>query len=245
MGKRGRIVIGTSGWSYAEWRGGFYAGVRQADWLSHCAAHFSGIEVNATFYRFVQARFVERWRDSTPEGFVFAVKGHKLVTHSARLKESGARVTSVRDSVAGLAGRIGAVLWQLPPNLKKDADLLSGFADILKASWPDVRHVMEFRHTSWFDAVTECLLAERGLANCLSDAANWPLWEAVTADLVYVRLHGHDETYVTEYGDAGLAPWAERVHAWAAEGRDVHVYFDNTAAGAAPRDALRLIDMTA
>jgi uncharacterized protein YecE (DUF72 family) len=240
-----RLCVGTSGWNYPEWRADFYAGVPQRRWLAHCAARFTSMEVNATFYRFLRETAFDRWRTETPEGFPFAVKGHRSVTHFHRLKDPGPAVAAARDGVAGLGDRIAVVLWQLPPGLKADGALLVDFAAALAETWPGVRHAVEFRHRSWFSDATAVLLAGRGLANVLSDSPRWPLWPEVTADLAYVRLHGHEVLYASEYGEEGLRPWARRVRRWRREGREVHVYFDNTADGAAPRDALRFLGMVA
>ena len=117
---------------------------------------------------------------------------------------------------------------------------LQVFAKALK-SWPQARHAIEFRHDSWFDnEVAACLRAHR-LAICQSDAADWPLWDAVTTDMVYVRLHGHAVTYVSAYNTRELGQWARRIRRWLRQNRHVHVYFDNDALGAAPRNALELI----
>ncbi|MGB8276183.1 MAG: DUF72 domain-containing protein [Alphaproteobacteria bacterium] len=239
-----RPRIGTSGWSYPSWRAGFYEGVPQRRWLAHCAAHFTAIEVNATFYREMKPALLERWRDETPDDFAFAIKGHRYITHVERLKAPSKPVRRQRDTVAPLGPKLAAVLWQLPKTLQKDMKRLNRFLDALE-EWPGVRHALEFRHASWFDDEVADALSRRGCANCLSDAADWPLWDAVTTDLVYVRLHGHTRTYASSYGERALGAWAKRVTRWMGEGREVHVYFDNDAEGAAPYNALRLLELVA
>lgn len=236
-----RIFIGTSGWNYAEWRDGFYGGIPQREWLAFYARHFNAVEVNATFYHHQRKSTFEHWREQTPADFVFAIKGHRYLTHIKRLAETSSLQLS-RDAAAGLGGKLAVVLWQTPRSLHKDMARLEGFAQAL-AAWPEARHVLEFRHASWFDdAVADCLQRHR-IGNCLSDAADWPMWDAVSADLVYLRLHGHACTYVSLYDEDELAGWAGRVRAWLTESRDVHVYFDNTAAGAALHNAQRLKEM--
>ena len=239
----GGLFIGTSGWNYPAWRADFYEGVPQRKWLAHCAEHFTGIEVNGTFYRPFKPEIVARWFESTPDGFAFAAKGHRAVTHYSRLVNVGDSIARMREQMAPLDGKLAVVLWQLPPGLKQDLAVLESFAVSLEA-WPETAHAIEFRHESWFDAETEKILNAHRLANVISDAARWPIWDAVTGRLAYVRLHGHDRTYASEYGAAGLKPWARRVKAWRHEGKSVHVYFDNDAEGAAPRDAMKLIEMT-
>jgi uncharacterized protein YecE (DUF72 family) len=237
-----RAYIGTSGWNYPGWRDRFYAGVRQADWLSHCASQFTGIEVNATFYRLQERSTFERWREQTPQGFRFAIKGNRYLTHNKKLREPEGPIGVERERASALGEKLAVVVWQLPGNFHKHLERLQGFAAALSA-WKEARHAVEFRHRSWFDdEVAECMRTNR-LAVCISDAADWPLWDAVTTDLVYVRLHGHTRTYASAYSTASLKTWARRTRDWLAEGRDVHVYFDNDAEGAAPYDALKLLNM--
>ncbi|UCH54478.1 MAG: DUF72 domain-containing protein [Pseudomonadota bacterium] len=120
--------------------------------------------------------------------------------------------------------------------LQKNLERLEQFARALNA-WRRVRHTIELRHQSWFDdEVLNCLKTHR-IVVCQSDAADWPLWNAVSTDLVYLRLHGHADTYASRYGRRGLAPWVKRIRRWLREGREVHCYFDNDALGAAPQDA--------
>lgn len=242
MAARGQIHIGPSGWNYREWRDDFYAGVPQRRWLAHCAERFGAIEVNGTFYRLVRAETCERWRDETPEGFVFACKGSRYATHQKRLKEPGEPVGRQRDNLAPLANKLAAMLWQLPARMERDDARLDGFLAAL-GDWPGVRHAIEFRHESWFDDAVAERLSRAGVAVCLSDSPDWPMWERVTTDLVYVRLHGHTELYRSAYRRDHLARWADSAREWLRDGRTVHIYFDNTDGGAAPRDALTLREM--
>jgi uncharacterized protein YecE (DUF72 family) len=233
------LLIGTSGWNYGPWKDRLYAGVRRQDWLSHYATRFDTVEVNASFYRAVRPSTYAAWREATPEPFRFAIKGHRLVTHSNRLADASEPVLRQRDSAAALGPRLAAVLWQLPRSVAKDGSRLRDFLATLKL-WPGVRHVMEFRHPSWFDAETADLLSAHDVASAISDADRWPLWDAVTTDLVYVRLHGRPHCYLSSYSEDAIAEWAARIRAWRREGRAVHVYFDNTMEGAAVENALQL-----
>ena len=201
------LRVGICGWSHAAWRAGFYAGVPQRRWLAHCAERFTAIEVNATFYRFMKETAFERWREQTPDDFVFALKRHKLIIHNRRLGDVAEPLANVRRDFSRLGAKLAAVLWQLSAALEKDPGRLRAFAALL-SDWSRVDHVMEFRDPTWFDDETAEILRVGGLANCLSDSPHWPLWEASTADPVYVRLHGHDRLYVSAYGAAGLRPWA-------------------------------------
>jgi uncharacterized protein YecE (DUF72 family) len=235
------LHIGPSGWNYPEWRTSFYAGVPQRQWLAHCGRHFTGVEVNATFYRFMRAELFQRWHDAVPEGFAFALKGHRLVTHIHRLADTSS-IASQRAAARPLGAKLAAVLWQLPARFHCDLQRLRTFAAALEA-WPEARHAIEFRDASWFvDEVADCL-ERRRIANCLSDSPAWPMWDRLTTDLVYVRLHGHRTLYASNYGSRTLGAWAKRIRTWQQAGRSVHVYFDNTALGHAPRNACRLIEL--
>ena len=242
MGGSGRAFIGTSGWHYDAWREAFYGGRPASEWLRLCAAKFTGIEVDATFYRLQSVETFRRWRRETPPDFRFAIKANRYLTHNRKLREPSAPIRLERSRAAGLGAKLAVVLWQLPRNFLCNLERLEAFARALRA-WRRVRHAIEFRHPSWFThEVAECLRAHR-IAACQSDAADWPLWDAVTTDLVYLRLHGHAVTYASGCAQAALREWARKIRRWLREGREVHVYFDNDAWGHAPRDALRLLAM--
>ena len=236
------IRIGLSGWSYPEWRRGFYKGVPQRRWLAHCAEHFNAVEVNATFYRALRPEIYRRWRDETPADFAFAVKGHRMVTHVLRLTEPRDSVLRERDSLAPLGDKLAVVLWQLPASLHRDDARLAGLIAAL-GEWTGPRHAIEFRHDAWFCPAVAEALAGAGVANCLSDSPRWKMWRETTTDLAYVRLHGNPRLYASKYEDDALRGWARLIRRWRREGRIVHVYFDNDADGHAPYDALRLKEM--
>lgn len=237
----GGAYVGTSGWNYDSWREGFYGNVPKKDWLRFCAERFTGIEVNATHYRLQSKETFRRWACETPPAFRFAVKAHRYLTHNKKLKDPLPSIALERERASGLGPKLAAVLWQLPGNLHKNLERLEGFARAL-GRWKRVRHAIELRHESWFDdEVADCLRLH-DLAVCQSDAADWRLWDEVTTDLVYVRLHGHALTYASNYSIASIDSWASRVKRWLREGRDVHLYFDNDALGHAPRNALQLLD---
>lgn len=235
----GTVRIGLSGWNYREWKDGFYKGVPQRAWLRHAAETFPTLEVNATFYRSMKGSTYEKWHGETPAGFRFALKGSRYITHLGRLDASRDSVLRMRDDSAPLGDKLGAVIWQTPAKLEPDHDRLARFLEILGA-WTGPAHAMEFRNPGWFTGRTAALLDEAGVANAISDAADWPRWDTVTGGLAYLRLHGRPETYRSAYGEAGLREWARAIEAWRAEGTDVLCYFDNTDGDAAPEDARRL-----
>ncbi len=234
--------VGTSGWNYPEWRDSIYRDVSRKDWLRVNASHFRSVEINATFYGSQRPETFRKWLQQVPDDFRFTMKGNRYLTHNKRLLDPREPVCRERDRSRCLGANLAAVVWQLPANFRRHDERLENFLKALR-HWRRVRHVIEFRHCSWFDdTVCECLHRYR-VAVCLSDAADWPIWDAVSTDLVYVRLHGHSRTYASGYAKRSLRRWAQRARQWLRESRDVHFYFDNTAEGHAPADATSLLQM--
>ncbi len=236
----GDIRIGTSGWTYPEWRGSFYPkGLPQKQELEHLAARVDSLELNGTFYALRQPSHYRSWAARTPDDFVLAVKAPKLITHTKRLRHVEHDLTEFFDSgVDELGAKLGPILWQLPPSLPFEPTRLATFL----ASLPDARHAIEARHPSFHSPDFLDLLRAHDVAAVLADSAGrFPVIDEPTADFVYVRLHGSQELYASDYGPAELDDWAARVRTWA-EDRDVFVYFDNTMAGAAPYNAIGLAD---
>ncbi|MFE2751874.1 DUF72 domain-containing protein [Actinosynnema sp. NPDC059335] len=236
----GEIRIGTSGWRYPEWRGGFYPrGLQQRLELQFLSRRLDTVEINGSFYGLRKPTDYKSWFERTPEGFVFAVKGHREITHLKRLRDVGKDVEEFFDSgVLDLGPKLGPVLWQLPPTLPSRLERLAGFLDLLPG--PPVRHALEIRHPSWDTPELADLLSRHNVALVAAESAGrFPEPREPTADFVYARLHGDRELYVSAYSDPALDRWAARFREWSAE-RDVYVYFDNTMRGAAPFDALAL-----
>lgn len=234
-----RFYVGTSGWNYPDWQDDFYAGIIRRDRLKFYAQQFPAVEVNGTFYRLQSPDTFQKWAQETPANFRFAIKANRYLTHHKKLMDPAASVLIEKNHAEALKEKLAVVLWQLPGLVKKDLVKLQQFIAAL-LQWKNVRHTVEFRHASWFDDETAHYLAEAGIAVCLSDAEAWSMWDRVTTDLVYIRLHGHTQTYVSSYSEPELAQWAERIEQWLKQDKQVHVYFDNTAQGAAPHNALEL-----
>ncbi len=230
--------IGTSGWQYPGWREHLYADAPVRRWLELASRTFGSLEINGSFYTQIKPATYERWRTETPDGFRFALKGHRFVTHYKRLRDCGDSIARLRDQAAGLGDKLGAVVWQLPSNFKVDLARLDDFLGALGA-WP-IRHSIEFRHASWFTDEVAARCTHHNVAVCLSDAPDFPMWRAVTADFVYVRLHGHTRKYASSYSAASLKAWAASIAEWK---RDSYVYFDNDAEGHAVRNAHALIEL--
>jgi uncharacterized protein YecE (DUF72 family) len=236
------VRIGTSGWVYPHWRGRFYPkDLPSARWLAYYAERFDTVELNNPFYRQPSLRQFERWRRSVPEGFAYAVKLNRFITHIKRLAVEAETVARSYDTVAGLGPALAAMLVQLPPRSKFDRDRFDGF--MRSVARRRRRHALEPRDASWLtDEALETLRGHR-VALCVTDTPRWPSRVAVTADFVYLRFHGPGRLYASPYDDAQLRDWAARIAAWRDAGLDVLAYFNNDERGYAPRDALRLRDL--
>jgi uncharacterized protein YecE (DUF72 family) len=239
---RGRCHIGTSGWSYKHWRGPFYPSAmgKGSDQLRFYAERFETVEINGTFYRLIEVETFRRWREQTPEGFVFACKGSRYLTHMKRLKEAAQGVGRFFERVEALEDKLGPIVFQLPGRFKPDRERLVAFIEALPAGH---RYAFEFRDPAWFLPEIFQALAARDVALCLYEFAGREAPLEVTASFVYIRLHGPDGAYQGSYTDAALQSWAERIGGWAKKGLDVYCYFDNDQAGYAPQNALRLIHL--
>lgn len=236
------LRIGTSGWIYRHWRSGFYPpGLPHRRWFDHYAASFSTTEINGTFYRLPSQAAVARWREEAPPGFVFAWKASRFITHMKRLRDAEEPLHRIYAPMQPLGDKLGPCLFQLPPQMSLDLARLTDFLALLP---PDRRHVLEFRHPSWYvDAVFEALAA-REVALCVSDHHHAPAPWIDTARFAYVRGHGPGGHYSGSYSDEELKRWTAAIENWRSGGRDVFVYFDNDIGCAAPADAARLAAMT-
>jgi uncharacterized protein YecE (DUF72 family) len=238
-----RILIGTSGWSYASWRGPFFPReVMVKHHLQFYATQFSTAELNGVFYRTPTIEAVRGWRDNTPDDFVFAWKASKFITHWKRLTDKSRNSLALLESRLRILGpKAGPVLLQLPPMFTANYDRLASFLRLLQARR---RYAFEFRHPSWYEPAVLRLLREHDISLCLSDHHDAPAPWQVTASFVYVRGHGPGGRYKGHYSDRTLRSWARDIAKWKRGGRDVYVYFDNDQKSAAPADALRLMKLT-
>lgn len=233
------VRIGTSGWVYKPWRGPFYPQkLPQKRWLDFYAGRFSTAEINGTFYRLPTQAAVARWREATPEGFVFAWKASRFLTHMKRLKEPEDPLRRIYAPMSALGDKLGPCLFQLPPQMSPDLPRLTDFLALLPA---DRRHVVEFRDPAWYVDEVFAALEAHGVALCLSDHHHAPAPWLATAPFIYVRGHGPGGRYAGSYGDAELERWGDRIAEWRDEGREVFAYFDNDIGCAAPGDAQRLM----
>lgn len=238
----GRVLVGTSGWSYPSWRGLFYPrDLAAGAWLAHYAATFSTVELNASFYRLPTAAMIARWAAVTPEGFIFAIKASRLITHLKRLRDCEEALAELLDRTAGLGVKLGPILFQLPPRFEPDLGRLRAFLSALPRG---LRYAFEFRDPRWHEESVYTALADRGAAFCPFELGKLRAPRLVTAEFVYVRLHGREDRYEGCYGESELAEWAAWLAARRDEGLDGYVYFDNTdVADDAVRNARSLSSM--
>jgi uncharacterized protein YecE (DUF72 family) len=284
----GKIRIGISGWRYEPWRGVFYPeDLPQRDELKYAASHFSAIEINGSFYSLQRPESYAQWYADTPPEFVFAVKGGRFITHMLKLREVEVPLANFFASgIFNLHEKLGPILWQLPPNLKYDRSRLEPFLALLPQDTSKalrlarrraprmkgrcrlaidenrpMRHALEIRHESFLDPSFIELLRTYRVGLVVAETAGlWPLIHDLTADFVYIRLHGDKDLYKSGYSNAALDRWAARIRAWSIGEepsdarkaspqtthhsiiRDVYCFFDNTDAKLrAPRDAQTLM----
>lgn len=281
-----QIRIGISGWRYPPWRGSFYPkGLTQARELEFASRQFPAIELNGSFYALQRPSSYQRWAADTPDGFVFTVKAPRYITHILRLRDARAAVANFMASgLLALGPKLGPILWQLPPSLAWDAELLDAFLSHLPhdteaalrlaqaredrmhgREWLGpvapmrLRHALEVRHASFCQLGTVALLRRHRVALVVADTGGrWPEVGDVTADFMYLRLHGARQLYASGYSDSQLADWGGRIRAWSAGGmpddvatlsadpppaatpRNVFCFFDNTMKIHAPENALKL-----
>ena len=227
-----RAWIGTSGFSYKEWRPSFYPeDLSEKSFLSFYASRFSSVEIDYTFYRMPNAKTIEGWKAATGENFRFAIKASQKITHRERLKTPSEALTYLVGIVSHLESRLGVLLFQLPPYFRSDSQKLESF---LAALPPDLPRAFEFRHDSWFTDETYQLLRDHNAGLCIHDADDHTTPVLLTAKLAYVRLRR------SNYTPEGLGEWRERIRGWVEEGIDVFAYIKHEGNPDAPRIALEL-----
>ncbi|PYV56245.1 MAG: DUF72 domain-containing protein [Acidobacteria bacterium] len=238
-----RLWIGTSGWHYRHWREVFYPEkMSSAKMLAHYAQEFDTVEINNTFYRLPEKQTFADWAATAPSGFRFAVKASRFITHIKRLRDPEEPIDRLFSRAIALGRHFGPVLFQLPPNWKLDEGRLREF---LEKSPRDHQCAFEFRDLSWFSRRTYELLREHNAALCVHDlrGQSWPI--EVTANFIYLRLHGPTGAYHGKYPRDTLARWAEWIAERAQRARDIYVYFNNDQGGHAITNARELRTMLA
>jgi uncharacterized protein YecE (DUF72 family) len=232
------VRIGTSGWHYNHWRGPFYPKkMPAAKMLDFYAQQFDTVELNNSFYHLPLESALESWRESTPRGFLFAMKGSRYLTHMKKLRDPGPGIERFMQRADLLGRKLGPILFQLPPRWQVNVARLEAFLEALPRRH---RYGFELREESWRTEAVYKVLRKHNAAFCIYELAGVRTQYTITANFTYVRLHGPGGAYQGSYDRGTLRRWAERIRAWKKDLRAVYVYFDNDQAGFAARNALEL-----
>jgi uncharacterized protein YecE (DUF72 family) len=244
--KPGRCLIGTSGWSYADWKGVFYPkDLPEHEFLDFYAQCFPTVELNNSFYHLPRIQTVEAWAETVPGHFIFAIKGSRFITHMKKLKVDASSIQKFFDVLAPFQRhqKAGPVLFQLPGGWALNLERLESFLALLPQTY---RYAFEFRDASWLTPEVFQLLTENNAACCAYDFKGFQSPPVVTADFTYLRFHGPQKTpYTGAYTHQFLADWTRRISQWLQAGMDVYCYFDNTGYAAAVQNARQLNEMVA
>ncbi|NCN42330.1 DUF72 domain-containing protein [candidate division WWE3 bacterium CG09_land_8_20_14_0_10_47_33] len=259
----GKIFIGTSGWVYPHWKSLFYPeDLPEKEWLRFYADHFSTVELNSSFYHLPKEKTFKGWYDRTPDDFVFAVKGSRFITHVKKLKNCREPLENLLQAAANLREKLGPVFFQLPSSFEANPERLRAFIKLLpdkeqpcqanpkglffksptlrvKRDW---RFAFEFRHSSWFTDEIYAILRKANCALIASDTPSYPYAEVSTANFMYLRLHGHEQLYTSNYSQKQLKEYVEKIKEWRKVG-DVFVFFDNDFEANAVKNAKELNEL--
>ena len=229
---------GTSGWHYDHWRRRFYPEkLTKAKWLEFYATHFTTVELNNSFYRLPSEAAFATWHDSSPANFTFAVKVSRFITHIKRLRNSEEAVETFVSRAKILGEKLGPLLYQLPPNMHRNDEVLDSFLSTLPQG---MKHVFEFRHQSWLEDKVFEILHKYNTGFCVFDMPGLPCPLVATADFAYIRFHGSTGLYWSCYSDEELASWAKRLATLGANLEAIYIYFNNDAEAFAVRNAITL-----
>jgi uncharacterized protein YecE (DUF72 family) len=235
-----RILVGTSGWTYPDWRESFYpADLPSSRYLEFYAERFPTTEVNYSFYHLPRPSTYEKWAAHVPATFVFALKASRLITHTKRLLEAEEAWGTFVGRARTLGDHLGPILLQFPAGFQRDRARLATFLQMAEDRKP-LRLAFEFRHESWFTDAIYRLLERHGAALCIADSPSYPRADVLTADFAYFRFHGRTRLFQSSYTRAELAAEARRMRRYAKDGMDLYVYFNNTAREAALKNARTL-----
>lgn len=230
--------IGTSGWHYDHWRERFYPkDLGKPKWLEFYSRSFDTVELNNSFYHLPSEKAFANWRDSTPENFRFAVKVSRFITHIKKLKDCEEPLANFLNRARLLEGKLGPLLYQLPPNLHRNDGMLEAFLALLPG---DLSHVFEFRHESWHTGEVFSLLRRYNAGLCIYDMPDYTTPVEATGDFAYIRFHGSEHMYGGCYSDEELSNWAQRIAGLGSGVKSVYIYFNNDIEGFAVTNARTL-----
>jgi uncharacterized protein YecE (DUF72 family) len=237
-----KIYIGTSGWHYKHWLGTFYpAGTSAKQQFEYYARHFDTVEINNSFYKLPPKEVFETWYQNSPKRFLFVIKANRFITHNLKLTRPREPLDRLFNSILGLKEKLGPILFQLPPKWKVNIERFKEFLEALPAGF---RYVFEFRNETWYNEEIYKLLQKHNCAFCIYELAGHKSPVKITADFVYVRLHGPTENkYQGSYSKVALRKWAAFCLEWQAAKKDVFIYFDNDQEGYAAFNAVMLKEL--
>ncbi|MFC1485365.1 DUF72 domain-containing protein [bacterium] len=232
------LYIGTSGWCYQHWKNVFYPrDINSKDFLKYYAEYFATVEINNSFYKMPTQEVLKEWLNTVPKNFKFSVKASRYITHMKKLKDPSESLVNLFKAIKVLDDKLGPILFQLPPRWRCNLQRLDSFCKLLPKSY---KYVFEFRDTSWFNIEVYDLLKEHNIALCIYNLNDYVSPLEVTADFIYVRLHGPGDAYKGKYNYESLRSWAEIICKWNKSGKEVSCYFNNDELGYAAQNALEL-----
>ncbi|RMH02889.1 MAG: DUF72 domain-containing protein [Nitrospirae bacterium] len=236
------LWLGTSGWTYASWRGRFYPETLPSrDYLTFYAREFPTTEINYSFYHLPKPQTFVKWSQQVPPAFLFAVKASRFITHIKQLREVEEPWQTFVHNAAALGSHLGPILLQFPPSLKCDIPRLQAFLEMAGKAHPQpLRLACEFRHESWFAENVYRILERHNVALCIADSPKYPRRDLLTADFAYIRFHGRTALFASRYTKEELRREAQAIRRYLKDGHDVFVYFNNDAMGYAVENARML-----
>lgn len=234
-----KFYIGTSGWSYQDWKGGFYPkDLKKDDWLPYFSRQFNTVEINSSFYREIKPETYKTWKEKSEKDFLFTIKATRYLTHIKKLNDATEIWKRFIKGPDNLGKKLGPILVQLPPNFKANAEKLENF---LKAASSDYKIAFEPRNKTWLIPEVFDILKKYNTALVISDTPEWPSREEITADFVYLRLHGPEGLYDSEYSEKQIKDWARKLKDWSKSVEYLFVYFNNDHEAKAVKNANQLI----
>ncbi|MCL5411766.1 MAG: DUF72 domain-containing protein [Patescibacteria group bacterium] len=240
-----KVYLGTSGWVYDDWKGRFYPkGLKSEERLRFYSTIFNTVEINSSFYRLLKLETFRKWAEDVPLEFRFSIKGSRYITHNLKMKPSKILEDAVArflKTVEGLEEKGKLILWQLPPNSRVDLEKLDSFLELLaRLQNRKLKNAFEFRHESWLNSAVYDTLKKYDSAMVIIDSPKWPKIQTLTASFAYLRFHGADSIYSSDYSEEDLRRWARKIKVWQKQGLEIYGYFNNDVKAFALKNAVSL-----
>ena len=251
--RKGKLFIGTSGWDYSHWEEVFYPkGPSGEDRLRYFSHYFKTVEINYSFYHLPKPTTYQNWYNQTPQGFLFAVKASRFITHIKRLKGVKEAWKQFIENSLHLKEKLGPILFQFPPSFQPTEENIKRVESFLKFIYEEssgllisrLRFALEFRHKLWCNKKTYNLLEKYNASWVIADSPSFPKTETITADFVYIRMHGSRDLFSSNYTEKELKGLAQKIKKWQGQKLNVYIYFNNDAHGFAIRNARELLELT-